>query len=182
MIKLSKKKLADIKLVAMDVDGTFTDGTLYYDPNGEVIKGFHTKDGMGLELLRRCGIVRGFITGRHDSATESRANYLKVDFYLPSIGDKSVALQELAAKFGVALDQCLYMGDDYNDLTALKTAGFAVVVADASEALFPYADYVTQAPGGKGAVREMAELVLKAKGIDPLEMWMSDRDTPVGMQ
>lgn len=166
----------------MDVDGTFSDGTLMYDHDGNVVKGFWSQDGLGLELLRRAGVVRGFITGRHDGATEARAAYLKVDFYLPSIGDKAVALRELLEKYGLVKEECLYIGDDLNDLTAFEAAGVRVAVANAVDAVKARADFVTEKTGGRGAIREMVERLLEAKGLDPVELWMSERDRAVGMQ
>jgi len=177
-----RERLEKIRLVAMDVDGTFTDGTLYYDHAGNVIKGFSSHDGMGLELLRRAGIKRGFITGRHDGATEARAGYLGVDFYVPAVGDKSVVLKRLLDEFSLDASECLYIGDDLNDLTAFETAGVAVAVADANAEVKKRADMVTRNPGGRGAVREIVDLVLEAKGIDPVELWMRGKDRPVGVQ
>ena len=142
--------LKDIQLVAMDVDGTFTDGTLYYDGDGKVITGFSAHDGMGLELLRRAGIRRGFITGRHDYATEARTSYLGVDFYRSNVGDKETVLREIAGQFNITLDQCLYVGDDLNDLPAFDTAGVAVAVANAVPAIRERVDFVTEARGEIG--------------------------------
>ena len=176
------EKLARVKMVAMDVDGTFTDGTVFYDSNGEVIKGFSSRDGMGLELLKRIGVKRGFISGRKDTATEARANFLGADFYQPAIGDKSVTLKKLAGQYGISLEDCMYIGDDLNDLTALQAAGVAVVVANASPSVKRYADVVTAAAGGHGGVREAVDMILEAKGVDPVELWLTDKDTPVGMK
>jgi len=175
-------KLAAIQLVALDVDGTFTDGTLYYDNDGQVIKGFSSHDGLGLELLRRAGIKRGFITGRHDNATEARVTYLKVDFYIPAVGDKAAVLRELLDEYGLDESQSLYMGDDLNDLSAFEAAGVAVAVANARDEVKERADLVTDSHGGRGAVRELVGLILRAKGIDPVELWMRDKDRAVGMQ
>ena len=174
-------KLARIKLVAADVDGTFTDGTLYYDTNGLVIKGFSSSDGMGLELLRRAGIKRGLISGRKDNATEARARFIGVDFYESAIGDKAVVLGNLAKKYGLSIEECLFIGDDLNDLTAIQAAGVGAVVGNANPAVKQFADIITEAHGGKGAVREIADLVLAAQEIDVVSLWMSDKDTPVGM-
>ncbi len=174
------EKLARVRMVAMDVDGTFTDGTVFYDSNGEVIKGFSSRDGMGLELLKRIGIKRGFISGRKDTATEARASFLDADFYQPAIGDKSVTLKELAEQYGISLEECMYIGDDLNDLTALEAAGVAVVVANASQSGKNFADVITTAAGGYGAVREAVDMILDAKGVDQVELWLSDKDTPVG--
>ena len=176
------EKLAHIKLVALDVDGTFTNGTLYYDNNGNVIKGFSSHDGMGLELLRRAGIKRGFITGRHDNATEARVTYLGVDFYISAIGDKSIALSKVLEDYNINTSECLYMGDDLNDLTAFEMAGVSVAVSNACDYIKNRVDMVTEAPGGGGAVRELVNTILRAKNIDPIELWLSDKDRMVGMQ
>ncbi len=175
-------KLARIKLVAADVDGTFTNGMLYYDTNGSVIKGFSSRDGMGLELLRRAGIKRGLISGRKDNATDARARFLGVDFYESAIGDKAVLLGNLAERYSLTIDECLFIGDDLNDLTAIQAAGVGAVVGNASTAMKKYADVITAAYGGQGAVREIADIVLAAHGFDTVALWMSDKDTPVGMQ
>ncbi|MHB9027743.1 MAG: KdsC family phosphatase [Candidatus Latescibacterota bacterium] len=176
------EKLARVKIVAMDVDGTFTDGTLYYDYSGNVMKGFAAHDGLGIDLLRRAGIKRGFITGRRDSATEIRARYLQVDFYLCGVGDKSEALRKLSKDHGVPLTEILYIGDDLNDYTAFEAAGVTIAVGDAAGEIRLAADYVTSAHGGRGAVREVVDLLLRAKGIDPVALWKTESDRPVGGQ
>ena len=176
------KKLSVIQIVAMDVDGTFTDGTLFYDPEGRVLKGFSSHDGLGLELLLRAGIKRGFITGRKDPSTEARANYLHADFYFCGVGDKSVAIRQLCDTFGVTKEAILYMGDDLNDFTAFEIAGLAVAVGDASDEIKAAADFVTSAPGGHGAVREVVNLLLKAKNIDCVALWKTAVDKTAGGQ
>ncbi|MFC1693547.1 KdsC family phosphatase [Candidatus Latescibacterota bacterium] len=176
------EKLARIKLVAIDVDGTFTDGTLFYDNDGNVIKGFFAHDGLGLELLKRADIKHGFITGRNDNATKARAAYLGVDFHISGVGDKSVSMRKLFDEFSIDPSESLYIGDDLNDLPAFALAGVSVAVANASEEVRKRADFVTVREGGKGAVREAVEMILKAKNIDIVELWMSDKDRSVGMQ
>ena len=176
------EKFESIKLVAMDVDSTFTDGILYYDNDGNIIKGFSSHDGLGLELLRRAGIKRGFITGRHDNATEARASYLGVDFYLSAVGDKSVSLRKICDEYGIDVSESVYIGDDLNDLTAFEAAGVAVAVANADVEVKKRADFITENPGGKGAVREVVNTILRAKGIDPVALWMTEKDQAVGMQ
>ena len=176
------EKFAQTKIVAMDVDGTYTDGLIYYDSNGNVIKGFHAHDGFALELLRLAGIKRGFITGRKDYATKARAEYLKVDFLLDDIGDKSVALKKLLSDYGIPASECIYIGDDLNDLSAFEIAGVAVAVANANHEIKKRADYVTKFSGGSGAVREVVEMILKAKNIDPVELWDSGKKTIIGSQ
>ena len=176
------EKLAAIKLVAMDIDGTFTDGILYYDSDGNVIKGFSSHDGMGLELLRRAGIKRGFITGRHDKASEARAAYLGVDFFLSNIGDKSVALKQILRDFNLQLNECVFIGDDFNDLSAFEAAGVSVAVSNAAEEVKKKADIITTASGGHGAVRELVNMILSAKGLDPVALWMLEKNKTVGTQ
>jgi 3-deoxy-D-manno-octulosonate 8-phosphate phosphatase (KDO 8-P phosphatase) len=176
------EKLARVKIVAMDVDGTFTDGMLYYDHAGNVMKGFFVHDGLGIDLLRRARIKWGFITGRSDSATESRARFLQADFYLYGVGDKSEALRKLSQEQGVPLSEILYIGDDLNDYTAFETAGVTVAVGDAAEEIRLIADYVTNAPGGRGAVRETVNLLLKARGIDTVALWKTESNRTVGKQ
>lgn len=178
----ANERLASIKLVAMDVDGTFTDGTLYYTKDGSVIKGFSSHDGLGLELLRRAGVKRGFITGRHDNATEARADYLRADFYKSSVGDKAVVLGQLASEYGISLKECLFVGDDLNDLTALEVAGVSVAVANACAEVKKRVDMITEKSGGHGAIREIADAILRSKGIDPVELWMKEKHLPVGIQ
>jgi len=166
----------------MDVDGTFTDGTLSYDGGGNVIKGFSSHDGMGLELLRRAGIRRGFITGRHDNATEARAGYLGVDFYISAVGDKGAALKKLLDELGIDAAACCFVGDDLNDLTAFDVAGVCVAVANAQDPVKARADMVTVKSGGDGAVREVANAIIAARGLDPVELWYTEKDRTVGMQ
>lgn len=177
-----RKKLARIKLVGIDIDGTFTDGTLYYDGNGEVIKGFSSRDGMGLELLRRAGVHWGFITGRHDTASETRARYLGADFYESGVGDKGIVLERLADEYDLKCEQSMFVGDDLNDLTAFEAAGVSVAVANAEDEVKSCADIITKRPGGHGAIREVAMMLLEARGLDPVKLWMSDSDNPVGNQ
>ena len=165
------EKLGKVKLVAMDVDGTYTSGVLMYDSHGEIIKGFHSHDGLALELLRLAGIKRGFITGRSDNATRARGEYLDVDFHLDNISDKSTALTKLFAKYNITDDESLYIGDDLNDLAAFETAGICIAVANAVPEIKLLADYVTKAPGGSGAIREVVAMILRARNIDPVELW-----------
>ncbi|MFC1539277.1 KdsC family phosphatase [Candidatus Latescibacterota bacterium] len=174
------EKLAKTKMVAMDVDGTYTDGLLYYDSNGEVIKGFHAHDGFALELLRLAGIKRGFITGRKDNATKARADYLRADFLLDDISDKHDALNKLLSEYGISADECVFIGDDLNDLGAFEAAGLSVAVANANHEVKKRADIVIDSCGGSGAIREVVEMILRAKGIDQVELWGSRENSIIG--
>ena len=174
--------LAKIKLVAMDVDGTYTNGLIFYDTNGEVIKGFHAHDGFALELFRLAGIKRGFITGRKDNATRARAEYLKSDFILENIAHKDVELKKLIDEYGIDPSETAFIGDDLNDLPAFDVAGVRIAVANANDAVKARADHITEKSGGEGAVREAAELILKAKGYDVVELWNSRDSSVIGKQ
>ncbi len=176
------KRLSKIKIVVMDVDGTYTNGMLFYDSNGEVMKGFHSHDGLALELLRLCGIKRGFITGRKDNATRARAEYMKVDFHIDNIGDKGVALKKLLSDYNFTEAECIYIGDDLNDLKAFEIAGIRVATENANHEVKRRADFVTENYGGSGAIREVVDKILRAKKIDPVKLWNSGEGNIVGGQ
>lgn len=166
----------------MDVDGTYTNGLIFYDTNGEVIKGFHAHDGFALELFRFARIKRGFITGRKDNATRARAEYLKADFICENIAHKDIELKKLLDQYGIDPSEAAFIGDDLNDLSAFTVAGVKIAVANATDAIKANADYITTHSGGNGAVREAAELILKAKGIDIVELWNNRDSSVIGKQ
>lgn len=174
--------LAGVRLVAMDVDGTYTDGILLYSPLGEVSKAFDAHDGFALELLRLMEISRGFITGRKDGSTRVRGEYLRLDFILDDIADKGKALRELLTEFDIPKAACLFIGDDLNDLEAFDAAGVRVAVANAVDAVKRRADIVTTRSGGNGAVREVVQMIVAAKGLDEETIWRNRRDTVIGSQ
>jgi len=176
------ERLKNIRLVAMDVDGTYTDGQLYYDSAGEVIKGFHAHDGFALELLRMSGILRGFITGRKDKATRARADYLGVDFMLDNTGNKKAAMESLQAQYDIPREACLFIGDDINDIPAFEASGLRVAVANATDMVKARADFITSRSGGQGAVREMVEMMMVSRGIDTVQLWLSKKSIIAGRQ
>jgi len=151
-----------IKLVCTDVDGVLTDGGIYYTERGEELKKFNTRDGMGVDLLRKAGIPVAFITGEETGFTKARAKKLGVeDLYLGcKADDKAAALDKLAEKYGISVSQIAYIGDDVNDIEALKKAGFACAVADGRPEVKEAADYTTRAKGGEGAFREISDMIL----------------------
>lgn len=154
-----------IAALVMDVDGVLTDGRVFLGPAEEEWKAFDIKDGLGLALLRRSGIKLALLTGRASEATRRRAAELKVDDLAEGIIDKAAAFRELSERLGVEPHQIAYVGDDVVDLPALRQAGLAVAVADAVPEVRGAAHWVTDAPGGRGAIREVAERLLKAKGL-----------------
>ncbi len=158
-----RQRLQRVRLLLCDVDGVLTDGTVLIGASGES-KVFSIQDGLGLALLRRAGIRVGWISNRPSPATETRAAELKIDFLHQEKTSKVAAIEAILARSRLTWDEACYVGDDLVDLGALKRAGVAVVVANGVAEAKAAADYVTQAGGGRGAVREVVELVLAAQG------------------
>lgn len=147
----------------MDVDGILTDGTVQISSDGTESKSFSILDGMGLKRLEKAGIAVAWISGRPSGSTTARAAELKIPHLIQGRTDKLVALQELAARLGFTAAECLYMGDDDIDAPAIAWAGIGASVPDAMPAALAAADYVTRRPAGRGAVREICELILNAR-------------------
>lgn len=158
------KQAARLQLLALDVDGVLTDGSIYYGDGGRELKAFNIKDGLGIKLLQRAGIAVAIITGRQSDIVERRARELGIADIIQGREDKLTALNALCEAKNLALDQCAYMGDDLPDLAAVVAAGLGLTVSDASEAVRRVADWVSEAPGGRGAVREACEAILEARG------------------
>jgi len=159
--------LADIKLLALDVDGVLTDGGLYFGEHGEALKRFNSLDGYGIATLAKAGVTIVWITNNANPLVKPRAEKLGVSDVMVGVLDKRAALQEALARFGVAPEAAAYMGDDLLDLEAMSLAGFAAAPPNASEPIRRAAHYVTTAFGGDGAVREVCDLILKAKAGPP---------------
>ncbi len=156
-------RLARVRLFLCDVDGILTDSSIYIGQSAET-KRFHIRDGLGLVMLRDAGIKVGWVSARPSPATTLRAEELKVDYLEQTKVGKVAAITRLLAQTGFGWDEISYMGDDVVDLGALRRAGVAATVADAIPEAKAMAHYITTAPGGHGAVREVADLVLKAQG------------------
>jgi N-acylneuraminate cytidylyltransferase len=161
--RASRERLAGIRALAVDVDGTLTDGGMYYDASGEALKKFNTRDAHGLKLLEQAGLHIGVVTKERSAVVDARMRKLGFRDYLSGQDDKRVALTQLAAQWGCSLEQIAYIGDDVNDLPGLEVAGLACCPADAVDAVRARADYVATARGGAGAVREVCELLLAAR-------------------
>lgn len=153
-------KLGDIRLVAFDVDGVFTDGRFYLADDGTETKAFHTQDGYGVRRLLTSGVEVAVISGRKSGAVERRMTELHVPHVVLGCKDKVAAMDELVAKLGLDVSACAYVGDDLPDLPLLEHVGFSIAVANAVPALQERCDYVTSKPGGFGAVREVCDLVI----------------------
>jgi len=157
-------KLADIRLVAFDVDGVFTDGRFYLSDDGIESKAFNTQDGFGIRQLIRADIAVAVISGRQSGAVERRMAELGVPHVVQGCADKVAALDEITEALGIAAKECAYVGDDIPDLPLLKHVGVPIAVANAVEQVRTVCDYTTTASGGFAAVREVCELVLSARG------------------
>ena len=159
-----QERAARIKLLLMDCDGVLTDGRVWLFDDGEEQKGFHTRDGLGIELWHRAGFKSGIISGRKSNAVARRAEGLGMSFVVQGVTEKIQAFTETVSRGGVASDEVAFIGDDLNDIPLMLRSGFAVAVADAAPEVRQRAHYVTTVTGGQGAVREVIEVILKAQG------------------
>ena len=155
--------LQKIKLLALDVDGVLTDGSIYISPAGEVFKGFNAKDGMGISCALRSGLQIAVITGRQSPIVERRCEELGITLLQQGVKDKRLALQQMAQELGLVREEIAYMGDDLNDIPAFKASGLNLVPADAAIEVMAVADIITKASGGRGAVREAITMILAAQ-------------------
>ena len=162
------KRAAKIKVVLMDVDGTITDGsvTLLSQPDGSAleIKTFDAHDGQGISLAHTAGLRMGVITGRESAALRRRMKELNVEFVYEKQAHKIAAYEEILKKAAVTEDEVAFLGDDLPDLTVMRRVGLAVAVGNAAPEVKQIAHYTTVRNGGKGAARELVELILKSKG------------------
>jgi len=158
-----RKKAAKIRLLLLDVDGVLTDGAIIIDSRGVETKRFDVRDGLGVALLIRSGITVGFITGRSSEIVRRRAKELGVRIVYQGVQDKADVYNEIKRKTGFTDGQIAFVGDDLVDLPIMRQVGLAVAVQDSWPGLKPKVDYVTRAKGGRGAVREVSELLLKAQ-------------------
>lgn len=153
-----------VRLLVLDVDGVLTDGGLYYGPEGEAFKRFDVKDGHALVMARLVGLPTALLTGRTSQIVEQRARELKLAAVLQGRRYKRPALEELLGQLGIPAEACAYMGDDVNDVPAMGQVGLPACPADAVLEVRQQALFVSQYRGGRGAVRELVELCLKASG------------------
>ena len=153
-----------IKLIIFDVDGTLTDGCIYMGPEGEAMKAFSARDGMGIAMAHKGDIKSAIITGRSSRIMTRRANELKLDALYQGCVDKRGAYEELKLKFSLKDDEIAYVGDDINDIPLIQQAGLGCCVGDAVAEVKDLAIVVAECPGGKGAVREILEFILKEQG------------------
>ena len=158
------EKAAQIKLVIFDVDGVLTDGGLFFGDDGQEYKAFYSRDGLGIKLLQRTGVEVGVITARESQAVIHRMQNLGIEHLYQGRLDKISAYQDMIEKLGVTHSQTAYVGDDVVDLPVMQQAGLAVAVADAHPFVKQHAHWTTQHGGGRGAARDVCELILQAQG------------------
>lgn len=154
-----------IRLFVMDVDGTLTDGTLTYAADGSELKSFHARDGLGIKLLPKAGITPAIISGRSSVPTSLRAKDLGIEHVHQGIGDKATCFEELCRRLGVSPEQAAFVGDDLSDLPPMRLCGFSAAPADAAPEVRAEADFVAKLAGGRGAVREAVEALLRNEGL-----------------
>ena len=152
------------RALVLDVDGVLTDGRLYYGAKGEALKAFHVRDGHGIKAVAAAGVTVAIISGRKSPMVTKRARELGIHHVVQGANDKLAALTRLAAKLGVSLEHCVCVGDDTPDAPILEAAGLGIAVADAHADALSAADLATTRPGGRGAVREVCDWLIAARG------------------
>ena len=158
------ERMKRIRLIVLDVDGVLTDGGIYMGPSGEAMKRFDIKDGLGIALWHRAGGKTAILTGRSSQIVENRARELHISVVRQGCVDKAAAYEELKKELRLSDDEIAYIGDDLIDLPVMRKAGLSVAVADAVPEVKAAAFFVTEHAGGNGAIRETAELLLRAQG------------------
>jgi 3-deoxy-D-manno-octulosonate 8-phosphate phosphatase (KDO 8-P phosphatase) len=158
-------RLKQIKLLLLDVDGVLTDGMIIYNDSNVETKMFHVKDGFGIRLLMDFGIQVGIVTGRSSSSVNHRCKNLGITIIFDGIRNKAQALENIMQQTGRTSQEIAFIGDDFPDLPIMNRVGLPIAVADAHEHVREQAAFVTSSNGGKGAIREVSEAILKAKGL-----------------
>jgi 3-deoxy-D-manno-octulosonate 8-phosphate phosphatase (KDO 8-P phosphatase) len=162
--RLARQRAAQVRMMIFDVDGILTDGSLYFGPEGEVIKSFNVLDGHGIKLLQQSGVVTAIISARQSAIVTRRATDLGIVHVQQGIHDKRRAFEQLLEQTAIPMDACGFVGDDVIDLPILTRVGFAASVPNGHPEVRQRVDYVTQAGGGRGAVREICDFILRAQG------------------
>lgn len=160
----TERRAAAVRLLVLDVDGVLTDGRLFFGADGEALKVFDVRDGHGIKLLREAGIEVAILSARRSPIVERRARELGIGNVIQGAADKGAAFADLMRSLQLVPGRCGYIGDDWPDLAAMAQAGFAATVADAAAEVREAAHWISSAPGGRGAVRELAEFILRAQG------------------
>jgi 3-deoxy-D-manno-octulosonate 8-phosphate phosphatase (KDO 8-P phosphatase) len=152
-----------VRLLLLDCDGVLTDGRLYFGESGEALKAFDVRDGLGIVRWHEAGFASGIISGRGSPIVERRASELRMRFVRQSVNDKMAVAAEIFAECGISAEEAIYVGDDLPDIDLMRAVGLGVAVADAAAEARDAALYITRSKGGRGAVRELIDLILSAK-------------------
>jgi 3-deoxy-D-manno-octulosonate 8-phosphate phosphatase (KDO 8-P phosphatase) len=164
MVQKLEEKIKKIKILVLDVDGVLTDGQIIIDGNGIETKAFDVKDGHGIVMARQIGLRIAFLSGRSSPTVIKRAEELRVPDVFQGMIDKRKGFDNLMKKYGLKPEEIAYIGDDIIDIPVLKKVGFSIAVSDAVPEVRAVVHYVTKLPGGRGAVREVIDLILKVQG------------------
>jgi 3-deoxy-D-manno-octulosonate 8-phosphate phosphatase (KDO 8-P phosphatase) len=164
MDEQAASRAAKVRLMIFDVDGILTDGSLHYGADGELIKTFNVLDGHGIKLLQASGVATAIISARKSALVARRAGDLGIAHLFQGVHDKRTAFEQLLAQTGIAADACGFVGDDVIDLPILLRVGFAASVPNGHPEVQSRVHYVTRAPGGRGAARELCDFILRAQG------------------
>lgn len=159
-----QERAKQIKLVIFDVDGVLTDGSIIIGDDGEEYKAFHSRDGHGMRLLQYTGVEIAIITGRTSRVVEHRMNNLGINHVYQGQKVKLPAFEELIERLGLTPQECAYVGDDWVDLAIMNRVGLAIAVQDADAIVKKHAHWITPSKGGKGAAREVCELIMEGQG------------------
>lgn len=165
-----KEKAKNIKLMAFDVDGVFTDGSIIYDENGKETKVFNAKDGQGIVCVEKSGIITAIITARKNGTVEHRAKNLGITELHQGIKYKLPILEDIIKKYNFTFKNVSYMGDDLPDICILEKVGLACCPNDAVDEVKDICDFVSTKDGGRGAIRELCDFVLRSQNIEPLDI------------
>lgn len=166
------EKAKQIRLLIMDVDGVLSDGRLFFSNQGEEIKAFSSRDGLGLVAIQRYGIELAIITGRHSSLLETRATQLGIKHIFQGQDNKLIAYRQLINDLQLNDAQVCYIGDDWNDLAVMSQVGLAATVADGEPEVRKRVDWISSRKGGRGAVRELCQLIMQAQGSE--QLWLAE--------
>ncbi len=164
---VSIDSLRKIRLFATDVDGVLTDAGMYYSESGDEWKKFNTRDGMGIKLLQKAGLITAIVTQERTKLVARRGEKLGIAEVHQGVMDKLSLVKDMTARYGLTMEQVGYIGDDVNDLETLKAVGFSATPADGMPAIAAAVDYVCRKKGGEGAVREVIEMILEAQRHGP---------------
>ena len=165
-----KEKAKKIKLMAFDVDGVFTDGSLTFDEDGKEYKTYNAKDGQGIVCVERAGFITAIITARSNGTVVHRAKVLGITEFHQGVKYKLPVLEEIMKKYGLSFENVSYMGDDLPDICILEKVGLACCPADAVEEVKERCNFISAKNGGRGAIRELCDFIMHSQGIDPLEV------------